>query len=86
MYKVFSSYSNAGADPGFEKGGGTVALGARSQDVFGLLGDFSKNLGQKGVGVCHPAPPSGSAPDMSISTYTHLYIKLLPLLLLLEKN
>ena len=43
------------ADPGFEKGGGGVASGVRSQDIF----DFLKNLGQKGVGV---GPPSGSAP------------------------
>ena len=41
---------NAGADPGFEKGGG---LRAQTNFFFDNLGDFLKNLAQKGVGV-HP--------------------------------
>ena len=35
----------AGADPGFEKGGGAP------KTFLANLGDFLKNLGQKGVGV-----------------------------------
>ena len=36
-----------------------MSSGGRSQDFFG---QFLKNLGQKGVGVRPPPPPSGSAP------------------------
>ena len=38
------------ADPGFEKGGGALVSWA----LLKTLGDFLKNLGQKGVGVRPP--------------------------------
>ena len=51
--------------PEFDKGGGAVASGARSQDFFGQFsGLLGKNLGQKGwaCAPCAPLPPSGFAP------------------------
>ena len=52
----------SGADPGFEKGGGAVSSGARSQDFFGQFRKLFKEFGAKRGGRSPPAPPSGSAP------------------------
>ena len=55
----------SGADPGFEKGGGTGASGNRTRDILGQFGGFFKEFGtkrggcvlaQKGVGVPPPPP------------------------------
>ena len=54
--------SMPGADPGFEKGGGAVASGARSQDFSGQFRGLFKEFGAKRGGRAPPAPPSGSAP------------------------
>ena len=49
----------AGADPGSEKGGGTVhvASGAHSEDVFGQFKGLFKEFGAKRGGRMPPAPP-----------------------------
>ena len=45
----------SGADPGFEKGGGAVASGARSENFFGQFrGLFKKSWGSKGW-ACAPS-------------------------------
>ena len=45
-----------GADPGFEKGGGAVASGARSQDFFGQFRGLFKEFGAKRGGIAPPGP------------------------------
>ena len=57
------------ADPAFETGGGAGGSGARPKIFSVNLGDFLKNLAQKGVGV---PPPSGSAPGTLYKCYKNV--------------
>ena len=49
--------ADSGADPGFEKGGGAVASGARFQDFFGQFRGLFKEFGAKRGGRAPPAIP-----------------------------
>ena len=60
----------SGADSGFKKEGAQWLRGLAPNTFLANLGDFLKNLGQKGV------PPSGSAPGSSMPT---IFYKLLSL-------
>ena len=44
----------SGVDPGFEKGGGAVASGARSQDFFGQFRGLFKEFGATRGGRAPP--------------------------------
>ena len=49
--------NDPGADPGFEKGGGAVGSGARSQDFFGQFRGLLKTFGAKSGGLALPCAP-----------------------------
>ena len=52
----------AGADPGFEKGGGAGGSGSRPQDLLGQFGGLFEEIGAKMGGRAAPASPSRSSP------------------------
>ena len=59
------------AYPGFEKKGAQGARGLAPKIFLANLGDFLKNLAQKGVGVRRLRSPSGSAPCTYNCIFSH---------------
>ena len=53
-YDIGCHLGQSGADPGFGKGGGAVASGARSQDFFSQFSGLFKQFGGKRGWACDP--------------------------------
>ena len=61
------------SDPGFEKGGGAGESGACPKIYLANLGNFLKNLTQKGVGVRPPLNPRLSVSQQKGEVYQMLF-------------